>query len=169
MKRIQSYITTYLPAAARDSINAQSVVPASNHKPVNKNIRFLPDSIVSELMSGSTVSVRNTNEYADPKPLVPPMQASENNKGYPQPWGSTTIGKVKRSKPRLGGGWGCCLDCAAGENRDLYPWEGSETAVLLLRELIGTLPQNFGSEAKLRELFHSHLQVSFISDSYHAT
>lgn len=112
-------------------------------------------------MSGSAVSVRNTNETVDPKPLIPPSESEGTKKVEIQPWGGTTKGKIKRSKPRLGGGWGCCLDCAAGENRELYPWEVSETAIFLLRELIGTLSQNQDFESRIRSFLHSQLKVFY--------
>ena len=138
----------------------------SSARRVNKAIRFLPDSVVSELMSGSKVTVRNTNETTF-KPLVSSSSAinpSGEILGEPLSWGGSVKGKMKRSKPRIGGGWGCCLDCAAGENRPLYPWEESETAILLLRELIGTLPQTSPeSEESTRGFLRSQIKVRVLA------
>jgi hypothetical protein len=155
--------------ATRNSFSSQTVAPiptSATSKPPNKSIRFLPDSVVSELMSGSAVSVRNTNETkpTEMKPLLPPtpsvLTPSAVGPGAMLPWGGPIKGKLKRSKPRVGGGWGCCLDCAAGENRQLYSWEESETCLLLLRELIGTLPQTtLEGERRIRSFLRSQVKV----------
>jgi hypothetical protein len=180
-KKIENYLQSYLLAAVATAAPAETSFPfatttmtsssssttTATTRPVNKAIRFLPDSVVTELMSGATVTVRNTNDTnnnSEFKPLVSssldPSAPGGMLTGETLSWGGSVKGKMKRSKPRVGGGWGCCLDCAAGENRPLYPWEESETAILLLRELIGTLPQtNPESEERIRGFLRSQVKV----------
>lgn len=127
-------------------------------------------------MSGSSVSVINTNSNATtttttnsslttnlpPTPLI--SSGTTTSEKSSEIWGGSIKGKVKRSKPRLGGGWGCCLDCAAGEDRPLVAWEESETSILLLRELIGTFSQleSLESQSRVKNFLQLQLQVYFV-------
>lgn len=175
--KLETYVNTYLSSAISQtnlSLSISQELKVEQTKPINKSIRFLPDSIVAELMSGASVSVVNTNSNTssvttsittttvtapvNPTPLVSSGIKLEKSSEI---WGGSIKGKVKRSKPRLGGGWGCCLDCAAGEDRPLVSWEESETCIFLLKELVATFPdlETYESQIRVKSFLHHQLKV----------
>lgn len=121
---------------------------------VKKNVQFIPDKMMASLMKTSSKAAKSTKRNDDKADTAIP--SSSEVKGsrarrwvysdwQEQPGDSASSRRSQRKKrkemlaQRVSAGWGCCLDCGAGDNGVVSPSEVSWSTLLLLRELRETV------------------------------
>jgi hypothetical protein len=131
-----------------DSADTTEVAVASSMSTqVKKNIQFIPNKMLATMMKSSS-SVSQTSATSDDA-VKRPLKANIGRWLYSdwqeEPGDSMASRSSRRKKrkemlaQRVSAGWGCCLDCGAGDNGQVAPSEVSRSCLLLLRELRETV------------------------------
>jgi hypothetical protein len=196
--RTQEFVASYILSAAAATTGAASSNSSSSggsgvggskvkskgkgtSTGLTKAIQFIPQAMLIDMQSHAEQVKRASNERSAPIDGGSEKRSEAASEGGGVSWGGNWHGKKRRTKGRVGGGWGCCLDCGPGEGRSVLPWERSEVCVLLLREagqsweglesereMCEDGSDNYADEVRvvLREIMTDNLQVSKMIERY---
>jgi hypothetical protein len=142
-----------LPESNEDITSSSS--SSSSQAAANKTVQFIPSKMLASLMANKqsttteAVDIKSKSKSkSKSKPTATSMPAekrwlySDWQEAPDDTAGSRSSRRQKRKEmlaQRVSAGWGCCLDCGAGDNGQVSPCEVSWSCLLLLRELRETV------------------------------
>ena len=120
----------------------------SQQSTMRKNVQFIPNKILESMMASKSGQKPPKAVSTIPQQCL--SSSDVHNRWVYSTWqespGDTSMMRsMKRKKrkemlaQRVSAGWGCCLDCGAGDKGEVTPCEVSWSCLLLLRELQDTI------------------------------